>query len=584
MDPNHADAISVDVAVIGGGPAGSTVASLLKKYNPELSVLILEKEHFPREHVGESQLPGISAILDEMGVWDKVEQAQFPIKIGASYTWGQDADLWDFDFYPAEEFIDEPRPAKFEGQRRLTAFQVDRAQYDEILLRHAEQLGTEVREGVRVVDVLTEGDRVEGFRLDTGETVTARHYIDASGHVGLIRRAMGVESQAPETLRNIAMWDYWDNAKWAIEIGTGGTRVQVRSLPYGWIWFIPLGPSRASVGLICPSSYYKERGLSPKALYHEALAQQPEIRELIADAKSETGDEVLSTKNWSQLADRLVGENWWLCGECAGFADPILAAGMTLAHTSAKEVAYSILELDRGELSPKWVRERYDEKNRRNIQQHIQFAEYWYAANGCFTDLQDHCVEIAKKTGLKLKPNEAWRWLAQGGFTTESVDRATFGSFDLGSSKQIVEKFAGAQADFQIAKFNSYKLNLLGAKKAYIGSLQDGRIERVECYQRGQNVLPTIGYYGAMIEMLKKTGDAKTIYELLARQIAAKENPGAVQIAIFAHLQALEAMITDGWVQAKHDPKRPKMSIGQGGGRLIRSNEEGNAALASKQE
>ena len=582
MDPTNTGQPGVDVVIIGGGPAGSTVASLLRKYDPSLSVLILEKEHFPREHVGESQLPGISRILDEMGVWHKVEAAQFPIKIGASYTWGLDQEVWDFDFYPAEEFTDEARPAKYEGQRKLTAFQVDRAQYDEILLRHCEELGAEVREGVRVVEVMREDDRVTGLKLDTGETITARHYIDASGHVGLVRRAMGVESQAPETLRNIAMWDYWDNAKWAVEIGTGGTRVQVRSVPYGWIWFIPLGPSRASVGLVCPSSYYKERGLSPKALYAEALEQQEEIRALLADAKSETGGEVLSTKNWSQLADRLAGENWWLCGECAGFADPILAAGMTLAHTSAKEVAYSILELDRGDLPAKWIRERYDEKNRRNIQQHIQFAEYWYAANGCFTDLQEHCQRIAKQTGLKLKPDQAWRWLAQGGFTTEDVDAASFGSFDIGSSKQIIEKFAGASTAFEITKHNTYKLNLLGAKKGYMGRLNDGRIERVECYTRGQATLPMSGYYKAMVELLKKTSDAKTLVDLLTATIAAKEEPGSVNIAVFTHLQALEAMLTDGWVTGRMNPKRPKMNIDPGGGRLIRSNEEGNAALAGR--
>lgn len=78
--------IEVDVAIIGGGPSGSTVSALLSKYNPDLSVMIIEKAKFPREHVGESQLPGISAILDEMGVWDKVEAANFPIKLGASFT------------------------------------------------------------------------------------------------------------------------------------------------------------------------------------------------------------------------------------------------------------------------------------------------------------------------------------------------------------------------------------------------------------------------------------------------------------------------------------------------------------------
>ena len=140
-----------DVVIVGGGPGGSTLGTLLRKYNPELKVLILEKERFPREHVGESQLPPISAVLIEMGCWDKVEAANFPIKIGATYTWGNTVDPWDFEFLPLDAIKeDEPRPAKYEGWRQQTAFQVDRAIYDKILLDQARLLGCEVREETRV--------------------------------------------------------------------------------------------------------------------------------------------------------------------------------------------------------------------------------------------------------------------------------------------------------------------------------------------------------------------------------------------------------------------------------------------------
>jgi flavin-dependent dehydrogenase len=230
-----------DVAIIGGGPGGSTAGSLIKKYRPELRVLILEKERFPRDHVGESQLPPLSDILYEMGCWDDVEAANFPIKIGVTYRWGKNRDLWDFEFLPLGDSKDEPRPAKYEGQRRQTAFQVDRARYDDILLRRAEALGCEVREQTRVSGVRRDGDRVTGLEIGREkEVVTARHYIDASGHIGVLRRAMGVETHVPTRLQNIAIWDYWENADWAVEIGVGGTRVQVMSVGYGWIWFIPL--------------------------------------------------------------------------------------------------------------------------------------------------------------------------------------------------------------------------------------------------------------------------------------------------------------------------------------------------------
>lgn len=565
------DVHEVDVAIVGGGPTGTTVASLLRKYNPDLSVIILEKAKFPREHVGESQLPGISAILHEMGVWDKVEAANFPVKLGGSYTWGKDAEAWDFDFYPAEDFVDEERPAKYEGQRRHTAFQVERDRYDEILLRHAEELGTEVREETMVREVMTEGDSITGLKLDSGEIIRARHYVDGSGHVAILRKALGVESVAPTNLRNVAFWDYYDNAKWAVEIGIGGTRVQVRSLPYGWIWFIPLGPSRASVGFICPSEYYKESGLTPKELYLKAINEQPEISALIKDAKSDTDGNVLTTKNWSHLANRLTGDNWWICGEAAGFADPILAAGMTLAHGTAREVAYSILEVERGELDPEWVKSRYDAKGRRNIEQHIRFAEYWYAANGRFTDLQEHCQKIAKDSGIKLNPSQAWRWLAQGGFTNQSIDSADFGAFDIGSSKKLVELFSGKAAKFNVSQSNEYKLNLANAEEVVEGRFVEGRIIPVQCWRRAENLLPNTGGYKRWIELIKSDGDLKSMCETIQ-----KDPRGGT---LFQYLQVLEAMITSGWVIGKMNKKKPAMKIDAGSSRQIRTEEDARKAM-----
>lgn len=570
-----------DVVIIGGGPTGSTVASLLKKYSPDLSVLIIEKEKFPRDHVGESQLPSISGILNEMGVWEKVEAAGFPIKIGASYTWGKKADHWDFDFYPAEEFVDEPRPAKYEGQRRWTAFQVDRAVYDDILLRHSEEMGAVVREQTKVDRVLTEGDRVTGLLLNTGEEVTGRYYVDGSGTVGLIRRAMGVESDVPHELRNIAMWDYWENAEWAVEIGVGGTRVQVRSLPYGWIWFIPLGPTRTSIGLICPSDHYKSQGLSPAELYEKALREQPDVCKLIQNATPR--GEVETCKDWSHLAKRLVGENWFLAGESAGFADPILAAGMSLAHSSGKEVAYSILELERAELEADWIRQRYDERNRTNIDQHIRFAQYWYAANGQFTDLKAHCQSIAKEAGLKLTPDKAWRWLSQGGFTTEATGLPTFGSFDVSTTRQLLSRFddRGRKQKYNCDGYNEFKLNIANATKGKIGVLKEGRIEQIECYERGNAKLPLAGYYGLLVKILGFTSDFAEILEHLKRTLASKGAQGeSLNLNLSHAIQALDVMIEEFWVLRSKNPKRPTVSVGNDNSRFIRSSEEGREALA----
>ena len=148
-----------DVVIVGGGPAGSTAGCLLKKYMPNLSVLILEKAKFPRDHVGESQLPMIGRVLREMGCWEKCEAADFPIKVGATYRWGNSDELWDFNFVDPEQVEELTRPGNYEGPRVSTAWQVDRAVYDEILLDHAQEMGCEVRQESQVTKiVLDESD------------------------------------------------------------------------------------------------------------------------------------------------------------------------------------------------------------------------------------------------------------------------------------------------------------------------------------------------------------------------------------------------------------------------------------------
>ena len=186
--------------------------------------------------------------------------------------------------------------------------------------------------------------------LADGSRIEARHYVDASGNAAVLRKAMGVDVSEPTALRNIAVWDYWQNAEWADKIGVGGTMVQVLSIPTGWIWFIPLSPTRTSIGFICPSEYYKASGKSTEQLYLEALPQDDLIVSLIRNATREGN--LQATKDWSFLSERMAGENWFLAGETAGFADPILAAGMTLAQLGAREAAYIILELERGDLDP----------------------------------------------------------------------------------------------------------------------------------------------------------------------------------------------------------------------------------------
>jgi flavin-dependent dehydrogenase len=550
-----------DVVIAGGGPAGSTTATLLKKYSPKLRVLILEKEKFPRPHVGESQLPQVSEVLAEMGCWHKVEAANFPIKVGSTYRWGQDSQPWDFHFLRDEQFKEEARPAKYEGQRRQTAFQVDREIYDDILLRHAEEMGCEVREQTAVtkVDLEAANDHISALHLSSGETVTARYYIDASGHVGILRKALGVQTNCPTQLQNIAIWDYWTNAEWAVEIGIGGTRVQVMSLPHGWIWFIPLGPDRTSIGFICPAEHYKNLKKSATEIYHEAIASEPRISKLIKNASCR--GETETTKDWSFISERTVGDNWFLVGEAAGFADPILAAGMTLTHVGARELAYTIVALDQNQHESDWLKSQYDQNQRRRIQQHIRFADYWYAANGQFTDLKEHSRTIAQDAGLELNPDEAFRWLAQGGFTNDIVGQAVIAGFDLGAMKQVMQRFSQQQIPWEVSGFNVFELNLATATKEYLATYANGEISKIESYVRGKYRLPVTGFYGLLIEILNRASDIQQIYQHLIAVFKARFSPEHAQVALNQALGCLEVMVTEGWVNATLNPDKPALNI-----------------------
>jgi flavin-dependent dehydrogenase len=548
-----------DVAIVGGGPAGSTAGSLLKKYNPQLRVAILEKEKFPRDHIGESQLPQIVQILDEMGCWDKIEAANFPIKVGVTYRWGKDPNPWDFDFVAPQDFHDEPRPAKYEGQRVQTAFQVDRAIYDDILLRHAAELGCEVREETAVNKVSVEEDFITLLQLKNGETVTARYYIDASGHIGILRRALGIATDCPTQLRNIAIWDYWTNAEWAVEIGVGGTRVQVRSLPHGWIWFIPLGPTRTSIGFICPAAHYKELQKRPEEIYQEALASEPLISKLIANATSR--GKVETTKDWSFLAQKTVGKNWFLAGESAGFADPILAAGMALTHTGAREAAYTILELEHGEYESNWLKTQYDRNQRQRVKQHIRFADYWYAVNGQFTDLQAHCQQIAQDAGLHLTPEAAFLWLSQGGFTNDIIGQAVIAGFDLGSMKQVMQRFTWQQTSWEVSNYNLFYLDLQDAVEEYVAVYNQGKIDRIKCYVKGDRRLPLTGLYSLLLGILQTTPDIEQIYQQLFGILRSRFSPEHSRVALHQAMGCLEVMVTEGWVTGDVNPDKPTLEI-----------------------
>ncbi|MBX3111030.1 MAG: tryptophan 7-halogenase [Fimbriimonadaceae bacterium] len=551
--------MKTDVAIIGGGPAGATVGTLVKKYRPDLDVTILEREVFPRDHVGESHLPAISAVLDEMGVWDKVEAAGFPVKVGATFKWGSREDLWHTDFLVGEKYEDLPRPAKFVGQRAKTAYQVDRSVYDKILLDHAAAQGCRVHQGTGVRSVGRDGDFVTGLVADPGlGEVEAKYYVDASGDSGVLRRALDIGVDSPTKLRNIAVWKYWNDAEWAETIGKGATRVQILSLGWGWVWFIPITTTRTSVGLVMPASHYRESGLSTEALYTRAIQEEPMVAKLLARATPEPA--LSATKDWSFVADRLAGANWFLAGDACGFADPILSAGMTLAHTGARKVAFTVLELERGETDPEWLKHQYDEGHRGQIRHHMQFADYWYSSNGHFVDLKNYCAEIASEAGVSLTPEDAFRWLATGGFTLDTPGVAAALTYRLRDIKYLTAEIVGERWGWELAKTNTWKLNREGTKKGVMAEYVGGRVRQTACLRRGAKVLPIMDVFKHLLNALHRETDSIRILEATVNAMV-REDQIEIDRAPMLVVEAMEAMVTEGWIIGTLDPDRPCIKV-----------------------
>jgi flavin-dependent dehydrogenase len=328
----------VNVLVVGGGPGGSTAAALLAKAG--LDVLLLERENFPRYHIGESLLASCLPTLRLSGAFDAVAEQGFTVKRGALFHWAED--VWELDW---EKLVDP----------NAWSYQVDRATYDDVLLRNATAQGAEVIEGALVKRIEFEGDRpvaAEWTRRgdSTVNTVRFDHIIDASGRAGVLsQQHLGLRQQH-EIFQNIAIWSYWDNATLLPNSPKGG--INVVSCPDGWWWHIPLKNGRFSTGLVTHKDKYAaeiQRFESLDAYYLDRLHASPAIASVIKDATRAAGTKV--DQDYSYVSDRFCGPGFFLVGDAACFLDPLLSTGVHLAQYSAMLAAAAIMSTSRNEVS-----------------------------------------------------------------------------------------------------------------------------------------------------------------------------------------------------------------------------------------
>ena len=370
---------SADIIVIGGGPGGSAAATMLARQGWQ--VLLLEREHFPRPHIGESLLPASIPILEELGVLPAVAAAGFLKKWGATMVWGRDKQPWSWYFGET-------------NRRYPHAYQVWRPLFDQLLLDNAAAQGVTVRQGCQVTQVLfdtaapsqsahpelVEGrgqpatdsahparapsqsahpELVEGrgqvigvqFRDESGivSTISAPFVLDASGQSALLGRQLNLRHW-DESFRNLAVYAYYAEAGRLDPPAEGN--IFIESYANGWLWTIPLHTGQTSVGAVVDgtagAAQVQQLGLAP--FLESQLAQGPHTAKLLAAARRVSAPQLV--KDWSYACDPLAGAGYALLGDAACFIDPLFSSGVHLALMSGVlAAAYATTALRRPEMA-----------------------------------------------------------------------------------------------------------------------------------------------------------------------------------------------------------------------------------------
>ncbi|HEX4387974.1 MAG TPA: NAD(P)/FAD-dependent oxidoreductase [Steroidobacteraceae bacterium] len=310
------------MAVIGGGPAGSTAGALLARRG--YRVIVLEKERHPRFHIGESLLPMNLPVFERLGVLEKV-RALGMYKPGADFEADNECGYNTFAF------------ARAIGQSPPHAFQVWRQDFDKMLFEHARECGADAREGQEVLKVEQQGARDSRLAVRTADGLTygiqARYVMDASGRDTFLslRKKLRRKNKRHQSA---AIFGHFTGAQLR-PAGDAGN-ISIYGFDHGWMWMIPLPTGAMSVGAVCRPDYLKQRTGSPREFLMETLRRNPLLWRRMEHAQL-IGNEVRVTGNYSYDSRRMGGPGWVLIGDAFAFLDPVFSSGVYLAMSGAEQ-------------------------------------------------------------------------------------------------------------------------------------------------------------------------------------------------------------------------------------------------------
>lgn len=356
--------------VVGGGPAGAAAATRLAQRGRR--ALVLERDAFPRFHIGESQLPWSRQLWRELGVDEALARAGFVEKWGASFVTAEGAVEQYADFTAAAETCD-PQ-----------TYQVSRDEFDRILLAHAAASGADVRQPAQALDVTVDTDGVSVRYIADGSEQTARAaaIVDASGRIGFLARRRS-ERRFDGLLRNVSLHAQYEGIPRRSGRRSGDIRMVMRP-DRGWFWFIPLSPTVTSVGIVVPKDVHARAGAAPlEEALARYLAETPTAAALVASARRITP--VRFDADYSYCADHFAGDRWLLAGDAGAFLDPIFSTGVLLAMQAGIDAADALdAALAAGDLSRRRFA-RYERDARRRYAHFRRFAVGFY--DPAFRDL-----------------------------------------------------------------------------------------------------------------------------------------------------------------------------------------------------